>query len=333
VFGVFFGASECHGRLYCNQMNNVDISLLICTWNRADLLRQTLDSLMRIEVPSGVKWEVVVVDNNCTDHTRDVVLECKPNFDLKYVFEAKAGLSFARNAALDAAQGEVLLWTDDDVIVDVNWVKNMLDCHTELNADIVFGRVEPLWGGKQPIWYSSLFNGRFALLDLGRDRWLTKTDSGFGVNHSAVRNVYEKIGRFRTDLGIRPIEATNVKSESYAAGGGEDSYFFEQAHKLGLRVAYCGDSVLKHYIPPDRCEKMYHRRRAWFACEQYLKKLKSPGIATVFGVPRYMLRIFFRDLFSYLYYSICLRKSEAFFYELEALTYFGLVDAARREKK
>ena len=314
-------------------MSKVDVSILVCTWNRAKLLRQTLHSLTKLIVPPGVSWEVVVVDNNCTDDTKLVVNDFLDLLNLRYVFEGQAGLSFARNAALDAAQGELLLWTDDDVIVDVNWVKNMLDCHTELNADIVFGRVEPLWVGKQPSWYSSLFNGRFALLDLGRDRWLTKTESGFGVNHSAVRIVYENIGRFRTDLGIRPIEATNVKSDSYAAGGGEDSYFFEQAHKLGLRVAYCGDSVLKHYIPPDRCEKMYHRRRAWFACEQYLKKLTSPGIATVFGVPRYMLRIFFRDLFSYLYYSICLRKSEAFFYELEALTYFGLVDAARREKK
>jgi glucosyl-dolichyl phosphate glucuronosyltransferase len=313
--------------------SKVDVSVLVCTWNRAKLLKQTLESLLSMRVPASLKWEIVVVDNNCTDGTKDVILGFIGNSNIRYVFEKRPGLSFARNTAVESSTGDVLLWTDDDVLVNADWLTNMIQCHRDLSADVVFGKVTPLWEKKAPPWFAPSFDGRFALLDFGNDQRITKTESGFGVNYLVRRDALEMIGGFRTDLGIRPITANENTDANLTAGGGEDSFFFERAHSLGLRVAYCGSAVVQHFIPSERCKKVYYRRRVWNARGQHLKTLISSNVPTCFGVPRYLLRKFFGDSLRYFGSLLTFRQSDAFYYELQLLGYIGLVDAARRARK
>ena len=91
-----------HGR---NVTRFDDATVVICTWNRTRLLEETLASLVHMNVPSTIEWEVVVVDNNSTDSTRDVVERVAQTFPrpLHYVFEHRQGKSFAMNAGLRAA--------------------------------------------------------------------------------------------------------------------------------------------------------------------------------------------------------------------------------------
>src|SRR5262249_4742997 len=97
-------------------------SVAICTWNRAALLAQTLGALRRLRVPPGADWELLVVNNNGTDDPDAALPRHGAFLPLRRVFEPRLGHCHARNAAVSAARGDLLLWTDDDVLVDPEWL-------------------------------------------------------------------------------------------------------------------------------------------------------------------------------------------------------------------
>ena len=74
--------------------------------------------MRKLQIPDGVDWELLVVNNNCTDKTDEVIARHSEVLPLRRLLELKPGLSNARNCAVEAAQGQLLIWTDDDVLVD-----------------------------------------------------------------------------------------------------------------------------------------------------------------------------------------------------------------------
>jgi glucosyl-dolichyl phosphate glucuronosyltransferase len=99
------------------------VTIAICTYNRAALLRNTLDRLGEAVVPDGIEVEVIIVNNNCTDGTAQLLRDYAGPLSLRAVFEPVAGVSNARNRVLSEAAGEYILWTDDDVLVDRDWIR------------------------------------------------------------------------------------------------------------------------------------------------------------------------------------------------------------------
>jgi len=145
-------------------------SVIIATYNRAEELVKTLDSLKNLE--STGPWEVIIVDNNSSDNTREVVLERLDSFPvpLRYIMEKEQGRSAALNAGIRAAQGEILAITDDDVRVDSLWLKNAEQALNTLSCDYVGGKALPIWSGKLPNWLPNRGGkhwGVIALLDYG----------------------------------------------------------------------------------------------------------------------------------------------------------------------
>src|ERR1044072_6930607 len=110
-------------------------SVIIATYNRAEELVKTLESLKSLE--STGPWEVIIVDNNSSDNTREVVLERIDSFPvpLRYIMEKEQGRSAALNAGIRAAQGEILAVTDDDVRVDPKWLVNAEQALDRLGCD------------------------------------------------------------------------------------------------------------------------------------------------------------------------------------------------------
>ena len=148
----------------------MDCSVVITTYNRAKLLADTLLSLADQQVSPAVRWEVIVVDNNSRDETEDVVRRCSETTSLRirHVFEPRQGQSFARNRGIEAAEGAVILFTDDDIIPNPDWVSAMLRAIDADDCEGAGGKVLPLWEGEVPSWLS----GRSDLLS-----WLALVDS------------------------------------------------------------------------------------------------------------------------------------------------------------
>src|SRR4051812_41828858 len=191
--------------------SRVDATVLIPTYNRADLLDETLRYLRQINVPPGRRWDVIVVDNNSTDHTRAVVERQAADFPvrLRYLHEAKQGRSSALNAGLAAAEGEVVAMTDDDVRVDVGWLEAACAAlleDREPAVDYAGGPVVPIWEAKPPDWLDLTRGdlwGTIAIQDHG-DRPFGYDEARkvpLGANMAARRSLFERIGGFRTDLG------------------------------------------------------------------------------------------------------------------------------------
>src|SRR5690606_2409380 len=98
------------------------LTVAICTWNRSFLLARTLEQLGALIVPPGLRWELLVVDNASSDDTSQVLQGYLGRLPLRVVREERPGLSNARNAAIRAARGEYIIWTDDDVLVAPGWL-------------------------------------------------------------------------------------------------------------------------------------------------------------------------------------------------------------------
>ena len=105
-------------------MNVAFVSVLICTYNRARLLRETLKALQALPTPPDCRIEIVIVDNNSTDNTAAVVAEAArgARIPIVYLREARQGKSFALNTGLAHARGDLLALTDDDVLPGAEWL-------------------------------------------------------------------------------------------------------------------------------------------------------------------------------------------------------------------
>ena len=132
-------------------MHAPSVSIIICTRNRAESLRETLGSMLCCTAPEGEAVEIVVVDNGSTDHTQAVVLELvgllgatapHGRFELRYVVEPLPGQAHARNRGMAEARGDLLLWTDDDVRVPTSWIVEMTRPLRCGDADAVAGEVK-----------------------------------------------------------------------------------------------------------------------------------------------------------------------------------------------
>src|ERR1044072_6783740 len=125
-------------------------SVIIATHNRADSLRETLASQAKLQTKE--QWELSVVDNNSTDHTRAVVEETARSFPvaLRYLFEAEQAKFAALNQAIEVPRGEITATTDDDAFAEPDWLDRAAEGLERFNCDFVGGKVLPVWGGAPP---------------------------------------------------------------------------------------------------------------------------------------------------------------------------------------
>ncbi|MDB4477320.1 glycosyltransferase family 2 protein, partial [Rhodopirellula sp.] len=138
---------------FSSKHNVMNISVNICTWNRASELRKTLQSMTLLEIPEGINWELLIVNNNCTDETDDVVHQYLQKLPIVYLHEHTPGKSHALNLALKHATGELILFTDDDVLVSQAWLKHYAITAADFPNHSVFGGcVTPLYEKKPPTW-------------------------------------------------------------------------------------------------------------------------------------------------------------------------------------
>ena len=137
--------------------DRIDISVIICTYNRSQILGKTVESVAAQELPPSLNWEILVVDNNSTDETRQVAESLRSRYPerIRYLFEPRQGLSNARNTGIRESRGEIVAFMDDDETADGAWLQRLTaNLHTSEWAG-AGGRVVPPPGFSRPHWLSS----------------------------------------------------------------------------------------------------------------------------------------------------------------------------------
>ena len=230
----------------------VGVSVAVCTYNRAESLRDTLESLVAQQT-NGFTYEIIVVDNNSHDHTKTVAQQF--NGKVKYVFEPRQGVSYARNKGIQEAKGQVIAFTDDDVIVDPNWIASLYKCFKETKALAVAGKIERLWNCKRPGWLSDEIMAPLIVQDLGsaRKKWDQKNHHMVAANMAFHRSAFEKYGLFREELGRRGNSLI----------GGEDREIFKRLFEDGASIFYEPRAIVAHKVERERLSKEYMRRWFW----------------------------------------------------------------------
>jgi GT2 family glycosyltransferase len=273
-------------------------SIVIATHNRAEDLRQTLDSLARLRTADD--WEVLVVDNNSTDDTRDVVTSRAKTFPapLHYLFEAEPGRSPALNTGIRTARGRIIATTDDDVRVPPDWLDQAGAALDALGCDYVGGRVLPIWNGPRPGWLPERSGKHWAviaLLDYGPEPVAFGARMPLGVNMAFRRSAFDRAGGWDPRVGRRAGTLLGQEVREWCV----------RAHTAGLRGWYAPGMMVEHVIPAARLTKQYFRRwyywrgvsRAMLFAQSGLDPetpqrttLDFSRVPQIFGVPRYLYR-------------------------------------------
>lgn len=232
-----------------------DVAVIISSYNRGNMLRSLLESLVRQEA-CGVEFELLVVDNNSTDNTREIVesfVERYPRL-VKYLFEERQGVSYGRNTGIRASRAPLLAFVDDDVQVTSNWVatiKRAFDDYPE--AAYLGGKVLPAWKVAMPLWLTRNHWAPLAIQDYGDRPFLIPSANRvclIGASLAFRRSPLEAIGMFSPDL-------QRVKD---GIGSMEDLEIQLRAWQTGQRGLYFPDMLVTAEIPDDRLTKEYHRR-------------------------------------------------------------------------
>ena len=257
-----------------------DVTVILCTYNRCEDLAGALQSIAASQVASSVTWEVLVVDNNSTDQTRNVVDGLCRRYPghFRYIFESRQGLSYARNAGIANARGEVLAFTDDDVTVEPTWLQNltaeMLNDNKWAGAG---GRTLPAQKFTPPDWLSNDFDTWagivFAYFDLGNEA-AELHRAPYGANMAFRRAVFAKYGGFRTDLGRNPGDKIS----------NEDTEFGRRLMAAGERLRYEPSAIVYHPIVHGRITQEYFFSW-WFDFGRAMIRERGDR-PDVYGVPR-----------------------------------------------
>lgn len=259
-------------------------TVAICTWNRARSLEQTLERLTELSIPEGVTWDVLVVENNCTDDTGAAAARFGGRLPLRVVSEPRPGKSWALNRVADEATGEWILHTDDDVLVDPGWLAAYAAAASRHpDAAVCGGPIEPWFDRTPPVWLEaglSAIGSAFAVLDPGPvERPIERIAVPFGAN-LAIRADVQRRFRYDTDLGPRPGSELR----------GEETTLVRRLLEAGLTGWWVPGARVRHVIPIDRQSLEYVAAYFRGQGEFYAGAEAISGSRRWFGCPLWLWR-------------------------------------------
>jgi len=238
------------------------ISIIVCTANRSKQLKQCLSHIVNSQNPGGAT-ELIVVDNNSSDDTKDIVAGFGDSSfcEIKYVFEGRQGHSRARNRGLAEAKYPLVAFTDDDCYVARDWMVSILrEFSMDPSLHILGGRVELAQAGDQPVGIRT-FPDR---LQISSIRELQSRM--IGCNFVCAREVFNEVGLFDRHLG-----------KGSRCGCAEDTDFFYRTLKKGFKILYAPEMAVFHAhgrstsTATKSVRDDYARGRGAFYCKYILK--------------------------------------------------------------
>jgi glycosyltransferase involved in cell wall biosynthesis len=271
------------------------VTVAICTLNRAESLRRTLESFAAMLVPRDLDWEVVVVNNDCTDHTDEVINAFSDRLPIRREFEPQRGLSRARNRAVDVAKGDYFVWTDDDVVVDPGWLAAYAEAFRRWPDAAVFGgRITEVFDEPVPNWVNeSKAVLTFAARDLGEDAVplsIAQDRLPFGANFS-IRAAEQRRLPYNPDLG----------PGSGRGPVGDEIDVIERLLDAGAIGYWVPNATVTHRVDSDRLT-IRSLSRYYAGCSEiaaFMGKNTHSASPRLFGAPRWLWRRLFEEWLLY----------------------------------
>jgi glycosyltransferase involved in cell wall biosynthesis len=262
----------------------VKYSCAICTWNRCEVLAGTLERFERLSIPKGVSWELVVVNNNCSDDT-DHILACfGKSLPIVRFFEPEQGIAHARNRAAQSASGDLLIFTDDDCRVGEQWLARYIEAAEAWPEATVFGgRIEPDFEGKAPSWIEDnldVLAHVYGRCDRGNETRLLGPSESVLSGNMAVRTQVFKSHRFDNGLG-------RVRRERI---GGEEIDFFRRLMRDEHKAVWVAGADVRHFIPKENQTEEYIARSSYGEGRTDIRLYGLNPARTVAGIPLWVVR-------------------------------------------
>jgi glycosyltransferase involved in cell wall biosynthesis len=245
---------------------NKQLSIIICTFNRAQAVLKVLEELdsQFLNQPSPKSSQIIVIDNNSSDSTAEDIKNFqalkKSNIEINYFLEPVQGSSSARNRGIESSQGELLVFLDDDINLCENWLTEILKISAQEKISFVAGgRVKPLWASDLPPWLRlappfEIISSCFPAHDFGDSPRTYPFKTGRRLIQNpisacflATRDVFTRFGNFREDLGIHGSQR----------GACEDTEFFWRVLAGGQEIHYLPSITVLHPIPPQRMTQKF----------------------------------------------------------------------------
>jgi glycosyltransferase involved in cell wall biosynthesis len=262
------------------------ITVIVCTYNRHQGLAKALEGLAASELPESTEWEVLVVDNNSSDQTREVIEDFCRRYPgrFRYWFEPLQGKSYALNAGIRESRSTILAFADDDAIVERSWLWNLTSALDSGEWAGAGGRIIPVWPGPLPRWLSTddpHTMGPFVAFDLGFEAGPLMRPP-YGANMAFRREEFEKYGGFRTDLGPRP--GSEIRRE--------DIEFANRLLAGGERLRYEPRAVVRHPVEENRMKKDFVLRWwFWYGYSEVIDSGSPPATSWLIdGIPLCLFR-------------------------------------------
>lgn len=303
------------------------VSIILCTYNRSQHLKNTLDSIIVQEKDDGFDFEIIVVDNNSKDDTRAIVESYMPRFigNLKYCLEVKQGKSYALNRGVQEARGDIVAFTDDDVLVDSHWLYHLIECFEKYGCDGVGGRVLPVFPQGAPRWIKDNPHkaaGAVVIYDHGEQtkKHENSMELFIGANYAFRQGAFTQCGTFRTDLKFGGIAV------------GEDREFIRRLIKAGKVLYYCGQALVWHPVNLNRLG-FKHMVRWHMALGRSVARVESEKqnkkISYYWGIPEYLFRRVTTDflflVLNFFNWLMFWRYFRSFFYSLGMMSEYWTI--------
>jgi glucosyl-dolichyl phosphate glucuronosyltransferase len=299
------------------------LNVIIPTYNRAESLSRTLQSILEAEVPTNLEIKVAVIDNNSSDNTKNTVERFIPQFTkikLEYIFEERQGKSFAFNTGVLQSDGELFSGIDDDIEIAKDWfieLDKVFRKHWD-TIDFVGGKMLPNWEISPPSWIKPLKDGVISWRDYGDDEWTytLKTPILTGGHSAFKREIFDEIGLLPEKIG--PTGKNLI--------GCEDDVFFHMLMKAKKKGIYCPKLVFYHYVPAYRLSKSYYRQWCFGSgVSKYLmdKHFEPIEGARILDIPRWMYRNLVISVYEKIKYSFFGNEEDSLAKENPILQFSG----------
>jgi glycosyltransferase involved in cell wall biosynthesis len=291
---------------------NMFVSVAICTWNRAGLLDQSLTSMHNLQIPPQTDWELIIVNNNCTDTTDDVISKHEAILPIRRLFEPQQGKTYALNLASQAAKGEYIIWTDDDVLIDPDWIAFYVEAFKQWPESSIFGGpVKPFLVGNPPRWLMdalviSRVGDVYAAIDFGQEPIrLNRGQEPYGVNW-AVRTKEQRKYLYDTTLG--PDKGSKI--------GYEETDVIQRMFADGLEGRWVPNAWVTHYIPENRQTIKYIRKYHTGLGERKALQIYGNNKCPSFEEKTILIKIMIKSRLKYWIYRLINKKSEIWIRQL-----------------